>query len=426
MPSKTQTTENEVDKKRRPDRQPTSVLEGGVSQEAMAGAPVFPMIQAQASALSDARIPLLQRQMMAGQIGEMHGNHHLQNVVAQMQRDEESAGTLLQRQPTRTPATADPEMISETMLPGGRLQQVYRMPFSAQIPVIARAENEGDTAGGTGDEETRLEIDEVQPTEEVEETNLDSILPGFGFNDKIQRGVLTPSGFGICNATTYRFINVVIVHLFSMFLVTGEFEYIVSWEVRVGTGPGSETDIAADTDPDITANNYQKVSSDLTPDMGDLNGRPPRDEYWAQDLTEIHELFHAREYVDYGRQGLQVATNWLRTQSASSATEVQNLLPEAVNRIVQTINVGMADPGSEERAYGDGAPLYQARADSIKRKGEAGDYDYTVQAGDTLWAIAQHLYGDGSRWREIYRANRDQIDNPNLIFPGQVLEIPPK
>lgn len=49
---------------------------------------------------------------------------------------------------------------------------------------------------------------------------------------------------------------------------------------------------------------------------------------------------------------------------------------------------------------------------------------YTVQKGDCLWKIAQQYYGKGSDWAKIYDANSDQISNPNLIYPGQVLYIP--
>lgn len=49
---------------------------------------------------------------------------------------------------------------------------------------------------------------------------------------------------------------------------------------------------------------------------------------------------------------------------------------------------------------------------------------YTVNPGDSLWHIAELWYHDGSQWPRIYEANRDQISNPNLIYPGQVLIIP--
>ena len=59
---------------------------------------------------------------------------------------------------------------------------------------------------------------------------------------------------------------------------------------------------------------------------------------------------------------------------------------------------------------------------------EAGDRPaertYTVKAGDSLSAIAEREYGDAGQWRRIYEANRDRIDNPDLIHPGQELTIP--
>ena len=51
---------------------------------------------------------------------------------------------------------------------------------------------------------------------------------------------------------------------------------------------------------------------------------------------------------------------------------------------------------------------------------------YVVQAGDSLSSIAEHFYGPGHGgwWHGIYDANRDQLNNPALIYPGQRLRIP--
>lgn len=49
---------------------------------------------------------------------------------------------------------------------------------------------------------------------------------------------------------------------------------------------------------------------------------------------------------------------------------------------------------------------------------------YRVVSGDSLWQISSRLCGDGSRWREIYEANRNQISDPNLIYPGQEFVVP--
>jgi nucleoid-associated protein YgaU len=49
---------------------------------------------------------------------------------------------------------------------------------------------------------------------------------------------------------------------------------------------------------------------------------------------------------------------------------------------------------------------------------------YTVVKGDTLSKIAKTFYGNANRWKVIFEANRDQLSNPDLIKPGQVLTIP--
>jgi nucleoid-associated protein YgaU len=49
---------------------------------------------------------------------------------------------------------------------------------------------------------------------------------------------------------------------------------------------------------------------------------------------------------------------------------------------------------------------------------------YTVQSGDTLWSIAESVYGDGSKYSKIFDANTDLLEQPDRIFPGQKLLIP--
>lgn len=56
--------------------------------------------------------------------------------------------------------------------------------------------------------------------------------------------------------------------------------------------------------------------------------------------------------------------------------------------------------------------------------GGMGERSYTVVKGDTLSHIARDHYGKASKWRAIFEANRDQLADPDKIFPGQVLKIP--
>ena len=47
-----------------------------------------------------------------------------------------------------------------------------------------------------------------------------------------------------------------------------------------------------------------------------------------------------------------------------------------------------------------------------------------MQPGNSLWRIARRVYGDGVQYTIIYRANQKQIGDPDLIYPGQVFQVP--
>jgi len=49
---------------------------------------------------------------------------------------------------------------------------------------------------------------------------------------------------------------------------------------------------------------------------------------------------------------------------------------------------------------------------------------HEVQSGESLSKIAKHYYGDPMKYQAIFEANRNLLDNPDLIHPGQVLVIP--
>ena len=65
-----------------------------------------------------------------------------------------------------------------------------------------------------------------------------------------------------------------------------------------------------------------------------------------------------------------------------------------------------------------------ARVDSTEEI--VGGQTYTIGKGDTLSKIAKEHYGSANAWKQIFEANRDTIEDPDRIFPGQVIKLPPK
>ena len=48
-----------------------------------------------------------------------------------------------------------------------------------------------------------------------------------------------------------------------------------------------------------------------------------------------------------------------------------------------------------------------------------------VSRGDNLWSISRRIYGRGMRYTMIFGANKEQIRDPDLIYPGQLFVLPP-
>ena len=71
-----------------------------------------------------------------------------------------------------------------------------------------------------------------------------------------------------------------------------------------------------------------------------------------------------------------------------------------------------------------GSSTAPSRSGATNAGTQKGTRTYVVVKGDSLSKIAQRFYGDPQDWRRIYEANRDLIQNPDLIHPGQELRIP--
>lgn len=80
----------------------------------------------------------------------------------------------------------------------------------------------------------------------------------------------------------------------------------------------------------------------------------------------------------------------------------------------------------------DSTAAQQPKADfsgvsaSVDSTADVVEQTYTVEKGDTLSRIAKQHLGDANAWKKIFEANRDVLDDPDKIQPGQVLKLPSK
>ena len=121
--------------------------------------------------------------------------------------------------------------------------------------------------------------------------------------------------------------------------------------------------------------------------------------------------------------------------------DLRQLLRELVARAAARETTPADDYTRALMAEGDATTLDMAAAPATAGTGQArtarvaggeaaadnaaaGPRIITVQPGDTLGTLARRYYGDAALWRRIYEANRDRIENPDLLLAGQRIRIP--
>jgi nucleoid-associated protein YgaU len=155
----------------------------------------------------------------------------------------------------------------------------------------------------------------------------------------------------------------------------------------------------SETDAAWAAGDFQKVTESLDA----LKALQP------EDAAEIDEKIAAAQY----NQASALEQSGELDRALYLYQEAQRRNPNlgeagfAIERVQAALNPPA--PPAEPEPAAEAAPAEQT---------------YTVAGGDTLWAIAERHYGDGSQYTRIFEANRDQLDNPDVIQPGLVLRIP--
>jgi nucleoid-associated protein YgaU len=87
---------------------------------------------------------------------------------------------------------------------------------------------------------------------------------------------------------------------------------------------------------------------------------------------------------------------------------------------------GAPKPKVLARAPADTTVASASPADVLTTAPAQAGGSRVIARGDSLWALSRLAYGDGARYAVIFKANRDKINNPNLIYPGQTFVMPQK
>ena len=126
------------------------------------------------------------------------------------------------------------------------------------------------------------------------------------------------------------------------------------------------------------------------------------------------------EAADNIKQHLEIKLSGIRNVDVQFDDGVATICGDCDNQTIKERAVLIAgNIKGVEKVIADGL-----KAPAPPTKEVSKDQFYEIKRGDTLGAIAKQFYGKASRYTRIFEANRDIIDNPDKIYPGQKIRIP--
>lgn len=133
---------------------------------------------------------------------------------------------------------------------------------------------------------------------------------------------------------------------------------------------------------------------------------------------------HAPPAIEQHAPALEQHAQHAAQPANDAAADRGTLLGHPHTRVEHVVDQVTADPQAPEA----GQPAGDQVADTTQAAPEQGaeaTTTYTIKPGDNLWDIAQHHFGDGLKWQEIYQLNHDVIGgDPTLIHPGTEIQLP--
>ncbi len=114
---------------------------------------------------------------------------------------------------------------------------------------------------------------------------------------------------------------------------------------------------------------------------------------------------------DLGTQNVEIEVDGDKAVIKGEVAD-QSIFEKAIMAVGNTLGISKVEAAevniSDSNAAGVDAPVF-----------------HEVKKGDTLWAISKRAYGDGSKYPVIFEANKPMLSDPDKIYPGQMLRIPP-
>ena len=142
-------------------------------------------------------------------------------------------------------------------------------------------------------------------------------------------------------------------------------------------------------------------------------------------LKEYTENFdcEAELYAIVGATKEQVADYRRKLDEAELITGSNNAPQDAARNLVSELSNSKIKCLPE---FNERVSALRLKIDNIKYTEviKTGEDVYTVVYGDVLTGISLKFYGSVDKWDVIWKANKNEIDNPDFIYPGQVLKIP--
>ncbi len=168
------------------------------------------------------------------------------------------------------------------------------------------------------------------------------------------------------------------------------------------------------------AQDKERVDQDMEGNGGTIFGTPQledRNEYKETRKVYVLEFLKEMENQDPGDLDI------VEPRNVQPKTFPKKTYPRTQTKI-EARKIELPDFGDEDMYVESDVSSSNANGTNVQSSGSSTYVEYTVEKDDTLQKISKKFYDSFSKWPQIYKANKDVIENPDAIKPGTVIQIP--